>query len=30
MGALVRENLATVRHVVTAHSDPATAPGALH
>jgi hypothetical protein len=26
----VRENLATVRHVVTAHSDPATAPGALH
>ncbi len=30
MGALVRENLATVRHVVTAHADPATAPGALH
>jgi hypothetical protein len=30
MGALVRENLATLRHVVTEHADPATAPGALH
>jgi hypothetical protein len=30
MGALVRENLTTLRHVVTEHADPATAPGALH
>lgn len=30
MGALVRENLVTLRHVVTEHADPATAPGALH
>ncbi len=29
MGALVRENLATLRHVLTAHSDPAKAPGAV-
>lgn len=29
MGALVRENLATLRHVITMHSDPARAPGAV-
>ena len=29
MGALVRENLATLRHVITQHADPATAPGAV-
>lgn len=29
MGALVRENLVTLRHVLTQHTDPATAPGAV-
>jgi hypothetical protein len=29
MGALVRENLATLRHVITVHTDPSTAPGAV-
>ncbi len=29
MGELVRENLATLRHVLTAHGDPAKAPGAI-
>lgn len=29
MGALVRENLITLRHVLTHHGDPATTPGAV-